>query len=777
MKKFLLFITMLSAGLSFTACSDDNSDPGGSESSDREMMTMFRKDHNTNAGDDDPYKCQVVNGNGLGETAPDDNAIHYYWYGVNGCKGYQIRIGLQPNVANGATAWEEAAQNGLLVLDTIVGPEVTDMIVADLQYQTDYRASIRVLSQKDPDGDYTHASNWYGQGDGRGWEDYLGVTTNERYEVPEVINEAQITKTSFRINLTPKLSEYTSSENATFEQNFNTVTGADGEERYKFTYLTVEASATNPNANVPSKWVKYTITDQDYANGYIDVDELDNNSVYTVNVLDPDIEKEKCHWDAVYNTLSVRTDGDPGDPIILEHSIVEPQRKDYATDADYSTAMIQYNAQVEYNACRIDTVISNYNSDNTLTEGQIFYLEGGKNYVLFNNTNLCKGLKLATNPDDIAAGKGNAKVYMGGICTIDNAVSAMNFMFGRQPESGELGGIYIKSLIFEDIDFDAPLCKHYDKDAGSSGQGNYFINMYSNGMAVTMQSFEMRRCTIQRAVRGFIRVQGSKRKWFEKVLVEDCEFFNDGYYDNNGRGYAWVAGDGNNAKSNIFGDMIFQNNTFYDSPRTAFFTDNGKNLAWKSNVQYKITFNNNTIVNFSTRSTGRNIFDLRYLPAGSVITCKNNLFILAKQSSDSRNLYFQGMDIRTINGSPYTITYDIANNWSTNSNLTNGQIFSSQAFSASKNSAGKNPDWNLQGKDELEVHVADISNEDLMYDPNPPYTDNYYCHSVAYIDGSGKVSDENKAAGITKGVNLYFKNLDNDIVKAGAGASKWRTGK
>lgn len=772
MKKFLLFITILAGALSFTACSDDdNASSSSDENADREFMTMFRKDHNTNAGSDDPYACQVVNGYGLGETEPDDNAIHYYWYGVDGCKGYQIRIGLQANVANGDDAWEEAYQNGLLVLDTIVGPDVLDLIVKDLQYSTDYRAAIRVLSKKDADGDYTHASYWYGHGNGRQWGEYLGVTTNERYEVPEVMNEAKITKTTFRLNLTPKLSEFTSSENETFKKNFNTVIGADGNERYDFTYLKIEASATNPDAVVPEQWQYYKITDQDFENGYIDIDGLDQNSVYTVNVVDPKIEQEKCFWDAIYNTLSIRTDGDPGEPILLEHSIVEPQRSNYLSEDAYNTAMIQYNAQVEYNACRIDTVISNYNSDNTLAEGQIFYLEGGKNYVFFNNTSLCKGFTLATNPEDVAAGK-RAKVYMGGICRIDGAVSAMNFMFGRQPESGELGGIYIKSLIFENIDFDAPLCQHYH---GSSGQGNYFINMYSNGMAVTMQSFEMRNCTVQRAVRGFMRVQGTKRKWFEKVLVENCEFYNDGYYDNNGRGYAWVAGDGASAKSNIFANMIFQENTFYDSPRTAFFTDNGKSLAWPSTVQYNITFNNNTVVNFSTRSSGRNLFDLRYLPVGSKITCKNNLFILAAQSGDSRKLYFQGMDIRTINGSPYTITYDIANNWSTNSNLTNGQIFTGQAFSASKNSAGKNPDWNVQGKDELEVHVADISNEDLMYDPNPPYTDNVLMHSVAYLDGSGTVSSENQAQGITKGVNLYFKNFDNDIVKNNAGASKWRT--
>lgn len=226
----------------FTACSDnDNTSSEVGDNSDREFMTMFRKDHNTNAGSDDPYTCQVVNGSGLGENGADDNAIHWYWYAVDGCKGYQIRVALQPNVSGGANAWQDAYDNNKLVLDTIVGPEVTDLIMKDLQYNTEYRGSIRVLSKKDADGDYTHASKWYGHGNGRQWAEYFGITTNERYDIPEVIatEGEDIQKTSFRVNLTPKLSEFTSKANESYKQYFTTTTGADGEERYKFDILTV----------------------------------------------------------------------------------------------------------------------------------------------------------------------------------------------------------------------------------------------------------------------------------------------------------------------------------------------------------------------------------------------------------------------------------------------------------------------------------------------------------------------------------------------------------
>ena len=71
--------------------------------------------------------------------------------------------------------------------------------------------------------------------------------------------------------------------------------------------------------------------------------------------------------------------------------------------------------------------------------------------------------------------------------------------------------------------------------------GLFSINfwcMYSNGMAVTLQSFELRNCSFQRMIRGFVRVQGTNRKNFEKFIVENCLFYNCGYYDNAGSGYA-----------------------------------------------------------------------------------------------------------------------------------------------------------------------------------------------------------------------------------------------
>ncbi len=706
---------MLLLSVSFYSCKDDELVNGDGNSSDREFMTMFRKDDNTGKGDSDPYRCQAVN----------LNDIQLYWYGVKGCAGYEIKMALQPNVSSGlATDWENP---DYILFDTIVGPEVTDLLIKDLQYSTDYRFAIRTLSKK---GEAYH-SKWYGYGSGRQWADYMGITTGDRYNVPEVIVVNEVTKTTFRVNIDRAYA--TSGDDGTFKTNFE----VDGNGNFVMQTITVEASPTNPEATVPAKWKNYTITAADFQRGYVDIDGLQENSVYVVNAINNNIP---VHWDAIYNTCVIRMDGDPGAPILIKH-FCDPN--DTIPGAK------------EYNASRLDTILTNYNSNSSLAEGTIFELEGGKTYYLATNVSLCKGLTLRTK-----AGTGRAKVLMNGMSTINGVPQVMNFMFGRQPQSGELGGINIKSLIFEDVDFDCPLAKNY---GDGSATGNYFINMYSNGMAVTLQSFELRNCTFQRMIRGFVRVQGLNRKNFEKFIVEDCLFYNCGYYDNTGRGYAWIAGDGTpgTGKSNIYANMIFRRNTFYDSPRTCFFTDNGKDLPWPSNVQYNITLENNTFVNYSTRSTGRKIFDLRYLPGGSKITVKKNLFILTKKDGDARNLYMEGMDIRQINGSGQ-ITFDIQQNYSTNTNLINGSIFSASAFSASKNSAGFWADSNILGKAELDVHLGTvgISPTDLMTDPNPPYASpDPNMHEISNLNG------------------LYYKNTDavrnHEIYKLGIGDPRW----
>lgn len=693
---------------------------------EREFMTMFRKEHNT-AKSNDPYACTVEN----------LNDIHLYWYGVDGCAGYEIKMALQPNVSSGlASDWENPAN---ILFDTIVKPDVLDLVIKHLNYSTSYRFAIRTLSKKGAE----YHSKWYGYGNGRQWADWFGLDTEIRYDTPDVFEVGSITKTSFRVNL--DLDYASSGDPGTYKEHFEV--GDDG--RFVVHYIQVTASPTNPDAAVPPKWHKYYLTDEDKDRGYVEIDGLQKNSVYVVNVVNENI---KIFVDAIYNTRTVRTDGDPGEPIFLKHEVWQ---EDTIPGA------------VEYKAMCLDKVISDYTNDAELAEGTIYELEGGKAYYFASNPTLCKGFTMRTRAEDLAKGL-RAKIYLGGMSlNPDGSAASCNFMFGRPPQAGESDApINVKSLVFEGIDFDSPLATNF---GDGKATGNYFANMYSNGMAVTFSSFEVRNCTFQRMIRGFIRVQGSKRKIFENMLIEGCLFYNCGYYDNNGRGYAWFAGDGKDPKSNIYKNLVVRNNTFYDSPRTCMFTDNGKSLNWPASVQYNITLENNTFVNFSTRSSGRKIFDLRYLPSGSRIVVRKNLFIQTAREGDKRNLYFEGMDIRQINGASKEVTFDIADNYSSSSDAArqiNDKIFTSAAFSAKKNSAGAFINYSpgvVNGTDALIVRVGQkpISPTELMRNPNPPHKEgDKDVHEIDNLDG------------------LYFNNTEqvrnHEIYTKGVGDPRWR---
>lgn len=699
MKKLSLYLLLALFALPFAACSNDD-EPGVDEgATEREFMTMFRKDHNTNKGDSEPYACGVKN----------LNDIQLYWYGVHGCAGYQIRCALQPNAAGGEQAWEESAATGKLVFDTIVGPEVLDLLVKDLEYATSYRFAIRTLSKK---GEGYH-SKWYGYGDGRHWADWAGWDTGDRYPTPEVLRISDITKTSFRVWIERAKSEAAAGVDAAEVESWSENFELDGD-NFVMHYLTITPSPTNPNAMIDAKWAKYMLTEEDLANGYVDVDGLDENSVYVVKAVNQNIP---VFVDAVYNTLTPRTDGTPGDPIVLKWD-------EYYIEND------SVPGANDYKAARLDEWLIDYTQNATLAEGSIFYLDGDKTYYFHQNPTLCKGFTMATNPEDIKAGKAKAKILLGGTTMVGNQPNSCNFMFGRQPQAGEDGTINVKSLIFENIHFDCPRATNFGDE---KAVGNYFANMYSNGMAVNFSSFEVRDCVFERMVRGFIRTQGSKRKVFENIIIENCVFVNCGYYDNNGRGYAWIADDSALAKQNVYQHFVFRNNTIYDSPRDNFLTNNNKNLAWPETIKYDITIENNTFVNFSTRATTRYIISMRNVPSGSVFNVRNNLFVHARQDGDDRTMTMGGFDIRAINGAKQEITFDIENNYcisSVESQQKDDGIFNAGAFSASKNSGGSYVDYMpgvLKGKENLVVKYiksADgtiLTPTDVYVDPCPPH--------------------------------------------------------
>ncbi|MCH5308209.1 MAG: hypothetical protein J1E37_08975 [Prevotella sp.] len=126
-------------------------------------------------------------------------------------------------------------------------------------------------------------------------------------------------------------------------------------------------------------------------------------------------------------------------------------------------------------------MLSSYIDDVILAEGQVFYLEGGQDYFIRYTFSIYKGLKLTTDPKDLAAGKGRAKVYMNGLAMDGSTVQAANFMLGRQSINDEDADevVEVESVIFEDIDFDCPLAKNFLESETSSGTGKFLGTIYN----------------------------------------------------------------------------------------------------------------------------------------------------------------------------------------------------------------------------------------------------------------------------------------------------------
>lgn len=765
MKKHILITLAVLLSMSFYSCKDDTTNLP--PELDRQWMTMFITDNNRGKGDDYAFNSKAE--------GPNGNDIHLYWYGVNDCAGYQIRQAIAPHVTGGPDAWGSTYENGLLLLDTIVGPNVLDLVIKNQQYSTDFRFAIRVLSKKDNNvTDFTHASKWYGHGDGRQWAEYLGIVTADRYATPfcVYVDGSQTTETTMRVMLNRSFSVVTQGvsedEKAIYREKFE----LDANDNFVYQWLEVMPSPNNPLSTVGEQWKKYQLTAEDFERGYVDIDGLQKNSVYVINVRNEHIAVK---WDAYYNTYSARSDGEPGEPILVKHSLTAPERSYFETEEAYQNALVQHEAALKYDAMRIDFLLTDFISDVELAEGQTFYLEGGKTYCMFNNLTTAKGFILRTNPVDAAAGK-RATILLGGMHKTGTNVNSCNLMFGRQPEPGEGGEIYMKMLEFYDLDFDCPQALTYgDNMAGlGTATGNYFINMYPNGMAVRLERFVIKNCTFQRLVRGFIREQGANYKIWDHVLIEDNQFFDCGYYNNGGGGYPWIAGSGNNVNTNLYKDFVVRGNTFYDSPFPTFFNET-KVIQWTSGP-WNITFENNTLVNWNTRAAG-NIFNMRGIPHGSVFNVKKNLIVLTAQDGDLRNMVQGGADIRNTmtleDGTAGVITLNFENNYSTNAFLTNGQIFSVNAWTATKNNFGTLVSSGaaiLNGS--LEVIADDISPLELMKDPNPPHKaltqSDQFMHRADALDGT---------AG-SHGVNLQYnssaKVTNSKIYQLGIGAPRWR---
>ncbi|MBQ8064938.1 MAG: hypothetical protein IJ200_04695 [Prevotella sp.] len=775
----LLFLVAGTSAL-MVSCKDSD-DNGGAAGTDRQFMTMFICDYTRGKGTDYPYNSGIDAGSAHG------NDIHLYWYGVKDCAGYQIQMALQPKVSGGAEAWAKIQGTSDLLLNEIVGPDQLDMVINNLQYSTDYRFAIRALSKQDANDindptSFAHASNWYGHGNGRQWQEYLGIATRDRYPTPYVVyvRQPETTETTMNVYFNKNerrvgldlTSEEGQEELASYHENFNIDENGD----FQYKYLRVMPSPNNPNSSVGEGWDWYEIKDEDYERGYVTVTGLTPNSVYVIDVIDPTVEVE---IDAKYNTCTSRTDGTPGEPILLKHDdLMATQNSAPVPNSDESRAA-RFALAADYDAAPLSPTLYDFISNTNYAEGQEFWLEGGKTYYIDGNDITCKGFVLRTDPSDVAEGK-RAKVICGiGKSSTYDATNGEQwqgsytcFMFGRQPEAGEGGEIYMKQLAFYDIDFDCPKAFNYGDNQAGAGtvSGNYFFNMYSNGMAVTLDELIVENCTFKRMVRGFIREQGVNYKVWNHVLIKNNQFFDCGYYNQGAGGYCMIAGSGNNKKSNLYVNFECIDNIFYDSPFPAFISEEKEGINWKAGA-WNITFANNTLINFNTRASGA-IFKMRCLPDGSVYNVKNNLFVLCKQEGDQRALQMWGADIRGTmtkrDGSFGNVTLNFENNWSTNNDLTNGQIFSASPWTATSNNFGKlikDKLATLNGS--LEVQVADVSATELFVNPCPPHkaasANDQNMHRADALDGTASQYN----------VDLHFKSMDNDIIRNNVGARRW----
>jgi hypothetical protein len=798
MKKILLFSLALMTAMSFYSCKDDDNKGGSAADASRLFRPMFRTDNNTGKGSTDAYNSVVV----------DRNNIHLYWYLVNDAKAYEVKWSTQAHVANGEQAWKDAENNidGKVLNGHVVisDPEKFDLLIENMNYQTSYRFAIRALNSFDnsnyslfqgQSGVYdilnsgdaawkndSKNSLWYGYGEGREWAEYLGIETDARYGVPYVIQVSGITKTSMHLTLNRNISSYKADEQAEFREHFTT-----NGDMLKIDYLTFTANASTPNATLNPTYVKYDIPESAWdENGIyeLDITGLSENSCYNIDVWDKDI---KVPVDACYNTTMKRTKGTPAAPIIIAH---QPWATDTIGKGTASEAVYDIS---EYKAMKLDDILNEYCANSTSSENQVFYLEGGKAYYTSTSVSVYKGFTLATNPADIAAGKGRAKFYLNGLSITGNAPNTCNFMLGRQPVAGENASITldIDSIRFMDLDVDCPLAYNYghSQEGLGSATGNYFMNMYSNGMGINVTTLEWRNCSFQGLIRGFFRIQGSNDFYIQHIRLIDCDFYNCGYYSNNAGDYAYIFADHNGkTKSNILQDVEVSGCVFYNNPKRSIITDNNRNLVWDESVRWHINVHHNTIVNFSTIASGVSILNTRYNPGGSLLEFHDNVIILTKDPADvNRAMNSAGWDTREIQGGDGSnkCTFNIYNNWTTNYESywpnEGQQFFGSNAFDGTSNAPkkwwsglkelGETGIYYPAGESELPIHIDEsLQATDLMVSPNPKYfmkDDQVYTHLDFHTDN-----------GID---GLYYqqtdKVLNSAIYKSGAGCQRLRNGK
>lgn len=446
-----------------------------------------------------------------------------------------------------------------------------------------------------------------------------------------------------------------------------------------------------------------------------------------------------------------------------------------------------------YQSMELDGIINQY-MENDDAQGQVFWLEGGKKYHLTANIAIYKGLTLATMPDDAAQGR-RATLFLNGLSQKENVGAdgvsrsyqshTANFFLGRQAHEGEDQNsvLSISSIRFADLDVKVPLAfnsGHMAEGLGSSS-GNYFINMFANGLEADVKLIEWRDCSFQGLIRGFLRVQGARDCHISQIRLEGCDFYNCGYFDglSSSGSYGYIFADLNQKpKSNVLADVEVAECTFYNSPLGALISDNGRNVKWDESVRWAINVHHNTFVNFFTSSPRYSLLRTDYIPCGSTLSFHDNLILLTKDAADTqRTMFSGGWQVRTCQGGDGSgrCTFNVYNNWTTNDEayFTDGQPFTSYAFTSTVNAPGKWLDtWGDAGfplgTNELKIHVDEsLLAADLMVAPAPKHfiSEDTPSHLDYHTDDlSGLYYQESKAV------------RSSAIVRNQAGAAKWRIG-
>lgn len=750
--------------LTVASCKDDDTTFNVTEDLDRLPMPMFRRKYNTNIADEsDLYASRVMEGY--------RNRIQLHWYGIKGAAGYEIRYMVSVNARSNEEDW-----HGPHVTYVTLPADQLSYELKDLEYTTNYLFCIRALHPTDP----AKNSKWYGMGDGRQWEDYLSIRTNDRYKVPFVVDTRDKEYDGFTVLINPTYNraEYDEQDADTIESRFR----IDGD-KFKFTHLTVKAHSLNPTAQENPAFLDRELTPEELKPAddgfiHIKVDGLSRSALYAVALRDAGNTKAAAIVDSYYNYSTIRTKGDPDAPVRVPHKVATSIWEDpQAESIDMATEQKWFAAEQKYQACRIDTLIKNFGSDISFAENQVFLLEGGKAYYIRSNTNVNKGFTLKTDPADLEAGKGRAIVYLGGLVEGGNAA---NWNLSKEKEVGDFDApIKMEKIIFEDIDFDCPNSVNVgvSQATGIGVTGNYFANMSAQGLPIEIESFEMHNCTFQGIRRGFFRIQGATKHVIKRVWLDNSVLFNCGYYSTGGIDYNLIHGQQENIEENICNDLRFTGNTFYDvqmgtiAPTKAAI---GKGFA--DNVHWHITVENNTFINNCTRKD-QALLNIKEVPGDSKITFKNNLICLARHADDKRRIAFSGIQVQNVYGST-NIEFDIRDNYSTGcleDHLKDDGIctVAKFAFSANKNAPGFWPDClGANTVDDLKVKVGEpaLYTTDLFEDPNP----RYHASGESEIDPDHHSIDPNEIW-----TRLLYKNdpkvLNHEIYTKNIGAQRWKT--